>query len=171
MSRAHRFITHGQDLVCGLVMAAMTVLAGCANQEINRPSTVDRWSGRLALVVASDPPQQYHAAFELDGNPESGQLDLFSPLGNMLASLQWQPGQALLRQGARIDAYESVNALASAATGTAVPVRALFLWLRGSPEAVDGWVVDLSQLSVGRLHAHRQSPLPEADLRIIVDLQ
>lgn len=152
-------------------MAAMTVLAGCASQAIHQPGTVDRWSGRLGLVVASDPPQQYHAAFELGGNPETGQLDLFSPLGNTLASLQWQPGRALLRQGARTDTYESVNALASAATGTAVPVRALFSWLRGTPDAVDGWVVDLSQLSAGRLHAHRQSPLPEADLRIVVDLQ
>lgn len=169
MSRAHS-LTGWQRLIFSLLVTALAIAAGCASQEIHQPLTADRWSGRLGLMVASDPPQQFHATFELDGNPETGQLDLFSPLGNMLASLQWQQGQALLHQGTRTDTYESVNALALAATGTAVPVRALFSWLRGSPEAVDGWEVDLSQLSAGRLHARRLSPLPEADLRIIVDL-
>jgi len=51
--------------------------------------------------------------------------------------------------------------------GTAVPADALFAWLDGQPVALDGWQVDLSQRSAGRIIAHRV--FPEAELRLILE--
>lgn len=146
-------------------------LAGCAAAPI-RPEPAApsaSWSGRLSLVIASDPPQQFHAGFELTGNEQSGELSLSSPLGSILALLQWRPGQAVLRQDGQARQYPSVDALVTAATGAAVPVRALFAWLQGQSESAPGWQVDLSQLPQGRLQARRVAPLPVAELRIILD--
>ena len=129
----------------------------------------DHWSGRLALNVASEPPQSFSAGFSLSGSADAGELRLTSPLGNILAVLQWQPGQALLRQGEQTRQFDSVEALAAEATGAPIPVRALFAWLRGQPEDVTGWHADLSQLQAGRISAQRRMPLPTADLRIVLD--
>ena len=85
----------------------------------------------------------------------------------MLGNLQ--PGQAVLRQGERTRQFESVEALAADATGAPIPVRALFAWLRGQSAEAAGWQADLRQLSAGRIDAHRQMPLPTADLRIVLD--
>ena len=123
----------------------------------------------MALTVASEPPQSFSAGFTLTGNADTGQFSLTSPLGNILAVMQWQPGQATLRQGEKISQFDSVDALATQATGAPIPVRALFAWLRGQPEDVAGWQADLRQLPSGRVSAQRQMPLPTADLRIILD--
>ena len=156
----------------GVLALLAACLTGCATSPRgNRPpaASPSSWSGRLGLVVASEPPQQFHAGFELTGNEQSGELQLTSPLGSILAVLQWHPGQALLRQDGESREYPSVDALSAAVTGTAVPVRALFAWLRGEPESVEGWQVNLDQLAQGRLQARRIAPPPTADLRIILD--
>lgn len=155
-----------------LLAAILLALAGCATEPAVRSAVPDQpshWSGRLALTVAQDPPEQLHAGFELEGTPDSGRLDLFSPLGSTLASLRWQPGQARLEQGRQQHEYESLDALATAATGTALPLRALFAWLRGIPEAAEGWTVDLQRWADGRLSAQRLQPAPAAELRIVLD--
>ncbi|MEZ5608060.1 MAG: lipoprotein insertase outer membrane protein LolB [Burkholderiaceae bacterium] len=147
-------------------------LAACAARPPKAPpaeGAMQSWSGRLGLVIASDPPQQFHAGFDLAGTEQQGELRLSTPLGSILALLQWRPGEALLVQDGRTQAYPSIDALSTAATGTAVPLRALFAWLRGVPETVAGWQVDLSGLSGGRLLAQRLSPLPHAELRIVLD--
>ena len=150
----------------GLPLAS---LCACATRAPTVARAAQSWSGRLGLVIASDPPQQFHAGFELTGTEQTGELSLSSPLGSTLAVLQWRPGQALLRHDGKAQDYASVDALSAAATGTAVPVRALFAWLRGEPEPVAGWQVDLSGLPAGRLLARRISPLPAAELRVILD--
>ena len=156
----------------GTLALLAACLTGCATSPRSDRSTAaspSSWSGRLGLVIASEPPQQFHAGFELTGSEQSGELQLTSPLGSILAVLQWRPGQALLRQDGERREYPSVDALSAAVTGTAVPVRALFAWLRGEPESVEGWHVDVSQLPDGRLLARRFAPLPTAELRIILD--
>lgn len=160
----------GPVLVALLLVGCL--LASCANPpRASGPAGAhpERWSGRLAVLVASDPPQQFHAGFDLAGTPQVGQLDLTSPLGSTLAVLQWAPGQALLRHGDQVLHYDSLGALATAATGTDVPVRALFAWLHGTPERVAGWQADLSQLQQGRVTARRDAPPPAAELRVILD--
>lgn len=151
---------------------AILMIAGCAtlapaSSRFDQES--DAWSGRLALNVESEPPQSFSAGFALSGSARSGQLVLTSPLGSTLAVMQWQPDEALLRQGENIRRYESLDALAQEVTGTPLPVRALFGWLRGQPQAVPGWSADLSALAAGRLSARRLMPLPTAELRVVLD--
>lgn len=129
----------------------------------------NQWSGRLGLTVVSDPPQSFSAGFALRGDPQAGELTLTSPLGNTLAVMQWQPGEALLRQGEQTQHFDSLDALAQQATGTPLPVAALFGWLRGQPQSVPGWQVDLSRVPDGRLFAQRLAPPPAAELRLVLD--
>ena len=147
-------------------------IAGCASQTGARGTfdhESERWSGRLGLTVDSEPPQSYSAGFTLLGNPQAGELSLTSPLGSTLAVMQWQPGQALLRQGGQVRDFASLDELAATVTGTPLPVRALFGWLNGTPQAVEGWDADLSRLPDGRLTARRLMPLPTAELRVVLD--
>ena len=123
----------------------------------------------MALRVESEPAQSFSAGFALSGDPQSGELTLTSPLGTVLAVMQWQPGEALLRQGDQTRRYESLDALAQEATGTPLPVRALFGWLRGQAQSVPGWQADTSRLDEGRLSARRLMPLPTAELRVVLD--
>lgn len=148
------------------------LLASCATAPSDDAPTTPRagqWIGRLAVVVATDPPGQFHAGFDLTGTADSGRLTLTSPLGSTLAVLRWAPGQALLRQGNEERNFGSIDALVAEATGTVLPVRALFAWLHGAPEPADGWQVDLSQLDDGRLIARRQAPPPATELRVVLD--
>jgi outer membrane lipoprotein LolB len=59
--------------------------------------------------------------------------------------------------------------LAAQVAGTAIPIAALFDWLRGIDTPVPGWRADLTQLAQGRLTAKRYEPAPEADLRVVLD--
>jgi len=157
-----------------LACTLATVLAGCA-QPLVRPVAVDNqpqtfWRGRLALRVENSPePTSFFASFELSGQPGAGELMLSTPLGTTLAQLRWSPQQALLRDNGQTRAFDSLDALATEATGTAIPIAALFEWLQGRPAAADGWLADLSQLEAGRLVARRSQPAPAAELRLIIE--
>ncbi|HYF44056.1 MAG TPA: lipoprotein insertase outer membrane protein LolB, partial [Ramlibacter sp.] len=79
------------------------------------------------------------------------------------------PGSATLQSGGQTRQYESVDALVAAATGSSIPVAALFDWLAGVNTPVPGWQPDLSQLAQGRLRAQRLEPPPVADLRVVLE--
>jgi outer membrane lipoprotein LolB len=149
----------------------LAALAGCANPPVKTPGAAapDLWSGRLALEVADKQSQSFSAGFELKGNAHAGELALFNPLGGTIAVLAWAPGSATLRSNGQLREFESVEALVTHATGAAIPVAALFDWLRGVNTPVPGWEADLSQLAQGRLHARRLAPPPQADLRVALD--
>jgi outer membrane lipoprotein LolB len=156
-----------------LILGTLLVAAGCA--QVPLTPQADRtqgayWSGRLALQVQSEPPQFSSAAFELKGSAQSGELSLFTPLGGTLAVLAWAPGTATLRNSSNESrSYESLDALVMGATGTAIPVPALFDWLAGTNTPVAGWQADLSQLADGKLGAKRSDPLPPVMLRVVLD--
>lgn len=153
-----------------LVLPAAAALQACASPPAPAdPATPERWTGRLGLQVASEPPQSFFAGFDLSGNPQAGELSLTSPIGSTLAVMQWRPGETLLHQGQQTRRYESLDALAAELTGAAIPVRALFGWLNGTPQAVEGWQADLSRLPEGRLVARRLMPLPTAELRVVLE--
>jgi outer membrane lipoprotein LolB len=123
----------------------------------------------LALQLQSEPPQQWHASFELQGSAEQGELLLLSPIGTTLAKLSWTPGAARLEQGGRTVTSDNVSSLSERLGGTALPVSALFEWLAGRPADVPGWQADLSGHAQGRLTAQRSQPAPAATLRILLD--
>lgn len=175
LSRASQAATSRRRLYAAL-MLGVTLLGGCVspprattNTPANAQETQQRWSGRLSLSVQSDPPQAFTAGFELRGEPHAGELSLYTPLGGTAALLRWAPGRATLRTDGPEQAFDSLEALAQQATGTPLPVAALFDWLNGTPTAVAGWQADLSQLPQGRLRARRAEPPPAAELRLVLE--
>jgi outer membrane lipoprotein LolB len=159
-------------LAACLLSVAIVLIAGCAHPTGARgPIDPENgpWTGRLALQVQDHPDQSFSAGFELRGRAPQGALTLFSPIGGTLAVLNWAPGSATLQSGGKLQQFDSVDALVAQATGSAIPVAALFEWLAGRDAAVPGWQADLSQLAEGRLRAQRQSPPPVADLRVVLD--
>lgn len=156
----------------GLPGLLLGLVAGCAQQRLPAPDPADgaaHWRGRLALRVDAAEPISFFANFELNGRPQAGELLLTSPLGTTVAQLQWSPQAALLHSEGRIRAFDSLDALATEATGAAIPIAALFLWLQGEQAVADGWQADLSRLDEGRLLARRSSPAPVAELRLILE--
>lgn len=152
-------------LVAGSAVAA---LAGCI-----QPPRVTRddagphyWSGRLALQVEDAASQSFSAGFELQGQPDQGQLTLLNPLGNVMASLEWTPASAVLISGQQRRESSSLDELVQELLGSPVPVAALFEWLQGRNVQAAGWQVDLSTFEDGRLLAQRVSPPPQATLRV-----
>lgn len=156
---------------CALALVAALLGTGCATPPPPATGGASQgpWSGRLALRLDSTPPQSFTAAFELKGRAEAGELALRTPLGNTAAQLTWAPGKATLRSGADVQDFDSLDALAAHATGTPLPVAALFDWLAGTPTQAAGWSADLTELPAGRLQARRTTPAPAADLRVVLD--
>jgi outer membrane lipoprotein LolB len=145
------------------------LLSACATPGPSDPGVENSWSGRLALRVDSNPPQAFSAGFDLRGGPDAGELLLNSPLGNTVASVRWSPQGAELRQGQQLERRASLDELTTEMSGTALPVTAMFGWLRGEGDgtSADGWSVDLSQRPQGRITARRTNPLPSAELRLL----
>ena len=154
------------------LLALVVAIAGCASPpRVSGPPdpAAASWAGRLALQVENQPSQSFSAGFELKGSAQSGELTLLSPIGGTLAVLSWRPGSATLLSGGKSSEFESVEALVAHATGSPIPVAALFDWLRGIDSPVPGWKTDLSQLGQGRILAKRLEPPPVADLRVVLE--
>lgn len=150
------------------MLASALALTACAlpprpAQDPAQPS----WNGRLALQVEGEQSQSFSASFELRGSPERGELVLLSPLGSTVAQLRWEPGAALLKANGQERQYPSIEALSAGATGTPLPLAALFDWLAGRAAEVPGWQADLSRIADGRLTARRSMPTPPAELRVV----
>ena len=124
------------------------------------------WSGRLALQVQDQAAQSFSAAFELQGNAQQGELVLISPLGNILAKIDWAPGQARLQTGGQTHESPSLDDLLQQNLGAPIPVLAFFSWLRGEQTTAAGWQADLSTIDQGRLVATRYTPAPRTTLRL-----
>jgi outer membrane lipoprotein LolB len=156
-----------------LLATVIAFIGGCASAPPAQPpqqaAAAGPWSGRLALQVKDRPEQSFSAMFELRGTAGAGELTLSNPLGGTIAVLNWSPGSAILRSNGQTRQFESVDALVQHATGSAIPVAALFDWLRGVPTPVPGWHPDLSQLAQGHISATRSEPPPETDLRVAID--
>ena len=116
-------------------LCSALVLAACA---VVPPAPVagDTLSGRLAVKVDGidgAAPRSVSAAFELQGSPQAGRLNLSTPLGSVLAQARWAPGSVVLvtAQGER--QFADLDALTGEVLGESLPVAALFDWLRGRP--------------------------------------
>jgi outer membrane lipoprotein LolB len=144
-------------------------LSGCASTRAPSVSHDAHWSGRLALQVQSEPPQQWSASFELQGSASRGEMLLLSPIGTTLARLSWAPQFAQLEQGGKTSRGDNLSSLSEQLHGTVLPISALFEWLAGRPAEAPGWHADLSEHAQGRLLAQRSQPVPTAILRIVLD--
>lgn len=155
-----------------LAFAIVLFAAGCASPPRTMApadAATGPWTGRLAVQVEDNQSQSFSAGFELKGSARAGELALYTPFGGTLAVLAWAPGSATLRANGQTRSFDSVDALVTHATGAAIPVAALFDWLRGIDTLVAGWQADLSLLGQGRLKAKRLQPPPQADLRVVLD--
>jgi len=151
-------------------LGACVLLASCASTPPASFGTDQaHWQGRLSVTVHSMPPSSVQAGFVLEGSPTQGTLNLFSPLGTTVASLQWRPGEAQLHQNSQPITYGSMAELTQDALGSALPMEALFDWLHGMATPVAGWQVELSQLDRGKLVARRIEPAPTVVLRLQLD--
>ncbi|AKJ27723.1 outer membrane lipoprotein LolB [Caldimonas brevitalea] len=144
-------------------------------------------SGRLAVRVEGAAPggrpRASNAVFELIGDARRGELRLSSPLGSLLAVAHWSPDEAVLRAEGQTRRYASLDDLTREMVGEALPVAALFDWLRGQPwkEAGSeplpngdpgfvqlGWQVQLRQAGEGLITAVKTEP-PVVTVRAKLD--
>ena len=154
------------------------IIAGCALKT--RPpeltsETSPSWHGRLVMQVQAHPNEphsqarSFGATFELLGTPDQGELTFFTPLGTTAAAIRWNGHLATLESQGETRTFENLSHLVRQLLGTNVPVPALFAWLNGQDSSADGWQVDLRQFPVGKIVADRLTPLPQAQLRVILD--
>ncbi len=94
---------------------------------------------------------------------------LNSPLGNTVLAARWSQQQATLYSGSETRHYTSIDALIEQSTGAALPIAALFDWLAGKDTQSNGWTADLTRQPEGRIQARRIVPLPQSELRIVLD--
>ncbi len=123
-----------------LALVGVLTLVGCAPLPPARPPAPDLWTGKLGYrleATEGERAQAGSAVFELQGNAGSGQLSLTSPLGTTLASARWGSDGLRLFDGQQHWEYPSLDALGAALGerlgGAALPLAALFDWLRGQP--------------------------------------
>ncbi len=153
------------------MLLTIFLVAACATpQRANglKPIESNTYAGRISLAVQSEPVQSFAGGFELLGTVAAGELSLFTPLGSTAAVLRWRDGVAELVSGGQTQQYPSVQAMLQRTTGAAIPLEALFAWLRGDAAAAPGWQVDLSRYAEGRITAQRNDPAPPVQLRIVL---
>lgn len=133
---------------------------------------VGHWQGRLSLRVLQPTPEQFSANFELNGNAETGELALYSPIGTTLAVARWTPQSAQLLQGQKVQDFASMEALTQQLTGAALPLQALLGWLDTDGPPLPGWqMTSESPASGRRVFAKREAPLPALQLTLLLDSQ
>ena len=102
---------HRRSLLIASAAAAAGWLTGCASTRASTPREALTWTGRLGLVVESEPPQSFAGGFELTGSATTGALSLFSPLGSQVARMQWSPSEVTLADGQTVRQFTSLAAL------------------------------------------------------------
>lgn len=151
------------------------LLTGCALPPAaqNPGEEMSTWRGRLAVRVGADgadrPEQSVSAGFELTGNASKGGLTLYTPIGGTAAVLAWSKHDASVISNSEMRHFPSLNALIDQVLGTSIPVEALFSWLHGNNASEGGWTADVTGHAKGRITAQRTTPLPPAELRIVLE--
>ena len=167
-----------------LVVAAL-VVAGCATPRA--PTPAESISGRLTVRVdatAGAAPRTLTAGFDLEGDADEGSLSLATPLGTRIAQARWSPREVLLVTPDGEKAYPDLDALTRELAGEALPVAALYDWLRGRPWpgapssalaagegagfAQLGWHVVLAGPGPDAIVARREAP-PAVTVRAMID--
>ncbi len=166
-----------------IAVLAAALVAGCATVGERAPADSTTLSGKLSVRVdatATTPARSESGNFELRGTPEAGQLNLSTPLGNVMAQARWAGRRAWLATAQGETEYPDLDTLTQEMLGERLPVAALFDWLRGRPwpgaasRSVDGgfeqlgWTIDLARQAEGWIAARRAQP-PAVQVRAKVD--
>ncbi len=174
-----------RSLAAGSAAFSIISIAGCAtntpatnlkpseNTDKNEPQS---YAGRISLVVepapgSSDQQQSFSGSFDLRGNAQIGELDLLTPLGQIVMQLRWEPSIAVIMRASQRQVFANAQDLIEQATGATISLVQLFSWLQGK-EVQGGsaqWQVDLSAHERGRVIARRSLPTP-AVLRIALEM-
>jgi outer membrane lipoprotein LolB len=171
------------------LLVGAALLGGCSNLARRpAPEALDgdlRLSGRLSVQVdggSADKASGGNAGFELIGNPLAGQLELSTPLGSLVARAIWQEREVRLQTPEDERRFDDLDALTRELLGEAIPVAALFDWLRGQPwsQAANepiangfaqlGWEINLARFSEGLIVATRRAE-PVVTMRARIDRQ
>lgn len=188
--RRRVFVAASAAALMGMGLGGCTSVPKVSEQEASALAQAPRLTGRFGLVVpagAGGQPrgQNVTANFELLGDPSRGRLEMSTPMGSLIARVSWQPGMAQLRTPDEERSYDTLDALTQELLGEALPVQALFDWLKGQPwpgtahrrtgdqgfEQL-GWQVDLRRFPTGLIVAQRLNPSgpePLATLRLKLD--
>ena len=164
-------------LAAVLAGALVAALAGCASVGEPAAPGADVLAGRLSVRVEGTdgaPARSLSAGFELRGDAERGSLNLATPFGTVLAQARWSPQQVLLVTPQGQTSYADLPALTRELLGEALPLAALFDWLRGRPWpgagsqatqppdkpgfAQRGWQVTLARFDEGLIEVRRSEP-------------
>jgi outer membrane lipoprotein LolB len=187
-------------------LAVVVLLSGCAHR-VGTPDTAGSsadsgpatsapthyngpWDGRMSLKLAAfgqEAAKGVQVTFNLDGTPARGTLDLSTPLGTRMASVQWHERMAVLRTSDGEQPFESLDELTRHVLGEALPIPALMAWLEGGPAADQawqgqpegnrqqftqaGWQVDLRERDSGYIDAQRPASPSQrgVTLRVRID--
>ena len=170
----------------GWLLATGVLLSGCATPPGRLPGGEPPLAGRLTVRVEATPTSEARnvsAAFELQGSPQQGRLDLSTPLGTTMAQAHWAPNRVALVTSQGETRFASLDDLTREVLGESVPVAALFDWLRGRPwpgapstphESPEpgfrqlGWAVSLARFGEGWISARRDQP-PAVSVRAKLD--
>lgn len=162
-------------ITLSIVLLATCMGASCTFDRLK--GAPQRFVGRIALSQEADPnnpdskADSWSAHFELAGTPEQGTLLLYTPVGTVIAQIEWQPNFASVKTSDAYHTYTNLNNLTFSYFQQNIPVAALFDWLRGQPtqQHIQGWEVDLTRAASGVIKAQRLTPAPIIRLRAIVD--
>ena len=156
-------------------LLAVSLLSGCASVGQRAQADAETISGKLSVRVDAEgasPARSESGNFELKGTPDTGQLNLSSPLGTVLAQARWSGHKAWLATSQGETAYPDLDSLTLEMLGERLPMAALFDWLHGRPwpDAPStangapaeagfeqlGWVVDLARFDEAWVVARRE---------------
>lgn len=174
-----------RSLAAGCAAFTIISIAGCAvympasspkasENAIKKPA--ESYSGRLSLVIEpaaglSEQTQSFSGSFELRGNAQTGELDLLTPLGQIVMQLSWRPDIAVILRGSQRQIFANADDLIQRATGASLSLTQLFDWLEGKSASgkPSDWQVDLANHANGRIIARRSQPTP-AVMRIALEM-
>ncbi|NBS72600.1 MAG: hypothetical protein EBT78_02430 [Betaproteobacteria bacterium] len=158
-------------LCCRLTLITIFFLTACAQlPKTNSTSHNDLLiQGRLSLQIDSSPSQVLFAPFEMRGSASKGQIDIYSPLGSILAQAMWDSEQAVLINGQRRQVFANMNDLEQKLLGTPIslPEVIQFYQSKSITPVLKGWVV--KRETPERLVLDRNEPLPHIQLKIQID--
>lgn len=164
-------------LLAALLLVPVGLSSGCATRPASSDFAGERLQGRLSVQSENGGGS---STFELLGTAESGQLELSTPLGSMLARATWSSGSVLLETPKEQRRFNTLDELGQELLGEPVPVAALFDWLRGHPWSKSaaeplpapargftqvGWRIELDRFDEGLLLARRLAA-PALTLRV-----